>query len=275
MKSTTQTVDYKKIAIVLEEKYVRYNHPEFIAPDPLMVIRIYKNLREREFAAFIAAHFALGRACCISDTVKTILSSICFTAQQKTKNNFSFKPLSALLALNESDLMHSFKHFVYRFFSVSDLVSLLMALQSLYLSYSSLEALLAQCLNSSGGSVVAALTQFVRTLETANPLKYNWKSNLVPSPKNGSACKRLLLFLRWMVRTDAVDPGGWSVLKPAELLAPLDTHAIRSYRQLGFINTSAVSMKTVLTVTKHLRHIAPDDPLKYDFVLSRPYASCE
>ncbi len=274
MKSTTQTIDYKKIAVLLEEKYALYNHPEFIAPDPLMVVRTYEDLREREFAAFMAAHFALGRACCISDTVRTILNSLCYTAQQKTNTNFLSQPLSALLALDESDLMLTFNNFVYRFFSVSDLVSLLLALRSVYSFYGSLEALLEKNLASSSGSLVAALTQFISELETANQLRSKWKSNLVPSPKNGSACKRLMLFLRWMVRKDAIDPGGWSVLKPSDLLVPLDTHAIRSYRQLGFIQTNAVTIKTVLIVTEHLKHIAPDDPLKYDFVLSRPYASC-
>lgn len=272
MNFSKQTIDYKKIAVFLENQYTKYHHAEFIAPDPLMVVRTYEDSREREFAAFIAAHFALGRACCISDTVQTILNDICVTAQQKTNNDFASKPLSALLALDEADLFYTFNNFVYRFFSVSDLVSLLLTLQSIYTSYGSLENLLAQKLINTKGSLLTALSQFVSALESANPSQHTWKPNLIPSPKNGSACKRLMLFLRWMVRKDAIDPGGWSILTPVALLVPLDTHAIRSYRKLGFIQTTAVTIKTVLTVTDHLKHIAPEDPLKYDFVLSRPYA---
>lgn len=275
MESIHRSIDYPKISLLLEQKYFDYNHPEFIAPDPLAVVREYTDITNREFTAFIASQFALGRACCISDTARAILATIIKAAEGKTKASFAAQPQEALLTLSEIDLQSAFTGFVYRFFTSNDVVGLLLSLQHVYRSFKSLEALLACALEQTRRDLPSALALFVQTLVDANPQTKPWKPNLVASPANGSACKRLMLFLRWMVRKDAVDPGGWSVLSPAELLAPLDTHAIRSYRQLGFIETSAVTMKTVLAVTEHLRRIAPDDPLKYDFVLSRPYASCE
>lgn len=81
--------------------------------------------------------------------------------------------------------------------------------------------------------------------------------------------KRLNLFLRWMVRSDAVDPGGWSGIKPSQLLIPLDTHMHKISLLLGFTKRAQSDIKTVIEVTDALRKISPEDPIKYDFVLTR------
>jgi uncharacterized protein (TIGR02757 family) len=91
-----------------------------------------------------------------------------------------------------------------------------------------------------------------------------------PSPAGGGACKRLNLFLRWMVRpADGVDVGGWSFLSPSRLVIPLDIHISRIGRHLGWTNRKTVGWKMAMDITRVLAQVAPDDPTKYDFALSR------
>ena len=92
---------------------------------------------------------------------------------------------------------------------------------------------------------------------------------LVPSPAGGSACKRLFLFLKWMVRRDDVDPGGWTLLSPADLIIPLDVHMFRLCSALGLTARKSPDLKAALEVTEVFRSVLPSDPLKYDFVLTR------
>jgi uncharacterized protein (TIGR02757 family) len=93
--------------------------------------------------------------------------------------------------------------------------------------------------------------------------------NLLPAPKNGSACKRLFLFLRWMVRRDAVDPGGWERISPSELVLPLDVHLHRISLALGLTARTVPDLKAALEVTGALRNFDPDDPVRFDFSLAR------
>jgi uncharacterized protein (TIGR02757 family) len=88
-----------------------------------------------------------------------------------------------------------------------------------------------------------------------------------PRPSGGSACKRMNLFLRWMVRRDAVDPGGWTRVRPAQLVVPLDTHVIRVGQCLGLTGYKAAGWRMAREITESLRAIDPDDPVKYDFAL--------
>ncbi len=92
--------------------------------------------------------------------------------------------------------------------------------------------------------------------------------HLVPSPEKGSACKRLLLYLKWMIRKDDVDPGGWN-LDPSKLVVPLDTHMYYITSKLGFTNRKSADLKTALEVTDVFKKISPNDPTKYDFALTR------
>jgi len=94
------------------------------------------------------------------------------------------------------------------------------------------------------------------------------RSYLLPDPRLGSACKRLNLYLRWMVRRDAVDPGGWNV-PPAKLVVPLDTHMHALGRALGLTDRRSADLRTALEITAAFRAIAPDDPVRYDFALTR------
>jgi uncharacterized protein (TIGR02757 family) len=92
---------------------------------------------------------------------------------------------------------------------------------------------------------------------------------LVPSPAAGSACKRLNLYLRWVVRRDDVDPGGWEGIAPSKLVVPLDTHMFRICRSLGMTARNQADLKSALEITQAFRAIVPEDPVRYDFALTR------
>ncbi len=93
--------------------------------------------------------------------------------------------------------------------------------------------------------------------------------HLAPNPRAGSACKRWNLYLRWMVRSDRVDPGGWSRVSPALLVVPLDTHMHRVCREIGLTSRSAANLATALEITAGFRELCPSDPARYDFALTR------
>ena len=95
------------------------------------------------------------------------------------------------------------------------------------------------------------------------------RAGLLPSPSAGSACKRLNLFLRWMVRQDNVDPGGWDSVSPAKLIIPLDTHMHRIGRRLGLTPRRQADLRTAIEITEGFRGICPSDPVRYDFALTR------
>ena len=94
-------------------------------------------------------------------------------------------------------------------------------------------------------------------------------SFLLPSPADGSACKRLFLYIKWMSRRDAVDPGGWAGVPPSSLMMPVDTHIFRIGRTLGFTSRSQADLRACREITQAFARICPEDPTKYDFCLSR------
>ena len=101
--------------------------------------------------------------------------------------------------------------------------------------------------------------------------RYTGQDNLylLPRPSKGSACKRMALFLRWMVRRDDVDPGGWHGVSPADLLIPLDTHMFNISSTLGLCSMKSASGKAAAEITRNFKDVSPDDPVKYDFALTR------
>jgi uncharacterized protein (TIGR02757 family) len=92
---------------------------------------------------------------------------------------------------------------------------------------------------------------------------------LIPTPDRGSACKRLNLFLRWMVRRDDVDPGGWDGVPPSKLVVPLDIHMHRIALTLGLTERKQADLRTAIEITEAFRKLSPSDPVRYDFVLTR------
>ena len=173
---------------------------------------------------------------------------------------------------------------VYRTFFVDDLRYFCRGLKACYTRYGSLEALFASAMElrfdgadrtsaaSSAGAVWDGIALFRETIAQANggAAKQPVYTKHIADPGSGSACKRLHLALRWLVRKEGpVDMGLWSSISPASLFIPLDLHVGRSARQLGLLEESRKSndKKAVISLTEKLRELCPEDPVKYDFAL--------
>ena len=238
----------------LEVFYNKYNRREYIHPDPLEFVYNYNSKLDKEITAFIASSLSYGN-------VKHILKSI-------AKVLGIMHPSPSLYLQNQSEavIKKDFSTFKYRFTKGSEISSLLIALKKILKKYSSLEDCFLLGYSQNDKNVFSATEKFVDILFHLMECK---RSSLIPHPSKGSACKRLNLFLRWMVRNDDVDPGLWKSISPAQLIVPLDTHMIRVSIKFGFIPRKQSSIKTALEVTHAFSKINPIDPVKYDFSLTR------
>ncbi len=237
----------------LESLYARCNRAEFISPDPLEFLLAYPDLRDREVAGLIASCLAFGNVVQIGRTVAAVLAHMP-------------QPRRAILETPDEQFVQLFAPWRHRFVTGVDLCRLLQGIRRVASNYGSLEACFSRGLQEGHTTALPALTAFVDALRACEPGSRNY---LLPSPADGSACKRLNLFLRWMVRRDAVDPGGWTCISPSKLVIPLDTHMHRIALQLGLTRRKQADLRTALEITDAFRKIAPDDPVRYDFALTR------
>ena len=234
----------------LDRLYRQYNRRKYVSPDPLQFLYDYPDIKDREIAALIASSLAYGRVAQILKSVGGVL-----TLMQPTPH--AFLANSTPRALRRQ--LATFKH---RFTTGEDLASLLIGIRRLISKHGSLNEAFLSGITETDTSILPALEQFV--------LAINCRGNyLIPCPSRGSACKRLNLFLRWMVRKDAVDPGGWSGIQRSSLIVPLDTHMAKIGRALELTCRKSADMKMALEITDSFRKIAPGDPTKYDFALTR------
>ena len=238
----------------LEHLYEKYNRREFVHPDPLEFLYDYNELRNREIAGFLASSLAYGR-------VSQIIKSVSFVLERMTPSPFRFLESASMESLSRT--FSSFKH---RFTTGDELAVMLFGMKNVIMKYDSLYACFKTEFINNSESILPALTAFVKELSAGFN---NQNNSLLPSPANESACKRLNLFLRWMVRQDDVDPGGWDDISPSNLVVPLDTHLHRICLALGLTNRRQADMKTAMEITDAFRKIAPHDPVRYDFALTR------
>ncbi|MBM4038030.1 MAG: TIGR02757 family protein [Planctomycetes bacterium] len=177
-----------------------------------------------------------------------------------------YSPARFLAAATPELLRRTFADFKHRFATGKELAALLLGAKRLIERHGSLQAAFVAGLAVEHADVVPALILFAAELrEAADGLD----AHLLPCPTRGSACKRLNLFLRWMVRRDAVDPGGWGGVSPAKLIVPLDVHMHRICRALGLTGRDSADLRTAIEITAAFRAFAPDDPVRYDFALTR------
>jgi uncharacterized protein (TIGR02757 family) len=248
----------ERVKAILEGFYKKYHKPEYIHPDPLIFPRRYSRPEDVEASAFIAASFALGRVTAIISFLERVLAAL-------------GEPAAGLTGRSEPELRALFRDFKYRFFSEDDIIRFIFGLRRLYLEYGSIE----NCFNSAAGgegSLDAGLRQIAAAVnaghETGGPGCRDGDRNVVSSPEQGSACKRLNLFLRWVVRKDEIDPGGWK-LGTEKLVIPLDTHVMRVSSFLGLTSRRTADFKTAVEITEGLKLFDKEDPVRYDFSMSR------
>ncbi|MGD8985883.1 MAG: TIGR02757 family protein [Desulfobacteraceae bacterium] len=239
----------------LEELYALYHRREMVHPDPLEFLYDYRDLGDREVVALVASSLAYGRVAQILKSVSTVLERM------------HPSPSDFLLNSSLESLLSTFADFKHRFTTGEELALMLWNAKGLIEQYESLYVCFTACFNDSDDSVLPALSAFVKKFNLSSPT--NGKFSLLPSPNKGSACKRLNLFLRWMVRTDEVDPGGWHSVPVSKLIVPLDTHMHRICFFLNLTKRKQADLRTAVDITHAFRGIAPEDPVRYDFVITR------
>ncbi len=234
----------------LDGLYFVYNRRELIHPDPLLFLYRYDDLLDREIAGLVASSLAYGRVAQILKSVSRVLDPL------------GPSPCRFLIAHPEapSQFLEGFKH---RFTTAGEMEGLLANAARAQREHGSLEGLLRHCLERSH-DLLSALDGFSDAL---SPERRGFP--LLTAPRDGSACKRLFLLLKWMVRRDDVDPGGWNVVAPRDLIMPTDTHIHAIALKLGLTKRKQADLVTALEITERFREVAPDDPTRYDFVLSR------
>ncbi len=245
----------------LESLYDRYNRAELIRPDPLQFVYRYSRPADMEIAGFIASCLAYGRVQQIEKDVGNLLERMGASPFEFVKN----------FDENGRAKLKGFRH---RFNTGDDISYLFELLRGILLKFGGIEKFFASGYNPADKNVIPALSSFCDTLlnmyrDCHNRNAPKGLSYLLPRPEAGSACKRLNLFLRWMVRDDEVDAGLWKAIDRSKLVVPVDVHIGRLSGILGFHNRKTISLKTAVEITESFAQIEPGDPVKYDFALSR------
>jgi len=236
----------------LDRIYSRYNRLEYLHPDPLEFLWRYNLADDREIVGLVASGLAYGRVTQILKSIERILHVLGPSPSEYLRN------------LSPGELERKLSGFKHRFTIASEMVALLKSVSILQEKWGLLENMFEAFL--SDHSYHDALEMFVTGILEEAGIN---RSSLLPRPSLGSACKRLHLFMRWMVRSDKVDPGGWTNISPSILMVPLDVHMFRVAQFLGFTERKNTTYKTALEITEGFRRINPDDPVKYDFALTR------
>jgi uncharacterized protein (TIGR02757 family) len=239
----------------LDAHVVKYNHTSFIEEDPVSIPHQFTIKQDREIIGLWIALLSWGNR-------KSILQS-----GTRLKDLMDGTPYDFVKNHSEKE-RERFQKFVHRTFNGDDAFYFLEFFQNYYREYKSLESAFAKGLNKEDKHVGPALVHFrAEFIKFANGPKRTLKH--IATPESNSRCKRLLMFLRWMVRKDEnkVDFGIWTKINPSQLLIPLDVHVGKIARQLGMLNREQSDWKAVLELSQFCVILDPVDPVKYDFAL--------
>jgi uncharacterized protein (TIGR02757 family) len=237
----------------LDNLYNLYNKRIYVHPDPLEFLYLYKDIRDREIVGLIASSIAYGR-------VAQILKSVSFVLEIMHPSPYQF-----IMNSKYKTICRAFEGFKHRFADREQLAALLLGARKVINRFGSLNECFIKGMALDDETVIPAMTFFAGYLIAGE----NNPGHLVPLPEKGSACKRMNLFLRWMVRKDKVDPGGWEKVPLSKLIVPLDTHMHKISLRLGLTRQKQANMQTALEITYGFKQYVPEDPVKYDFVLTR------
>lgn len=248
-------MDFEQLKTYLDEKVELYNRPNFIADDPICIPHQFSLKQDIEISGLFAAVLAWGQR-------KTIINKCNELIERMDRAPYQF-----MLHHSEKDLK-ALNGFVHRTFNDTDLLYFINFLHRFYLENSSLENAFIWPNNKNSENVEGGLNQFSsRFFDSEFAPKRSQKH--IASPNKKSACKRLNMYLRWMVRKDeaGVDFGIWNQISPSQLVCPCDVHVERIARQLGLITRKQMDWQTATELTQSLKKMDAQDPVKYDFAL--------
>lgn len=241
----------KELKLFLDKKVDYYNQPSFIKDDPISIPHLFTKLQDIEIAGLFAAVFSWGNRTTIINKSKELMQLM------------NMQPHAFCLNHDMSELkkLAAFKH---RTFNADDLYYFIAFLQQHYKKNNSLETAF---FPKKGMTVEEGLNHFKHDFFSADHLKRTEKH--ISSPLQKSTCKRLNMYLRWMVRSDdkGVDFGLWKNISASQLICPLDVHVCRVARNLGLLQRKQTDWEAAIELTNNLRKLDKQDPVKYDFAL--------
>jgi uncharacterized protein (TIGR02757 family) len=236
-----------------------------VTNDPVQFVRLYDDSREREVVGLIASGFAYGNVKSVLKTVRTVLT---YLGPSPVRTIASFDPRHDIRRL---------KGFYHRFNTSRDLAVFLWIIRRTLEEYGSLEAAFAAGVSPRDPDIGNGLTRFSEILLGYGHEQFYPRGELrrrvgvrffFPNPAQGSACKRMNLYLRWMVRPeDGIDCGVWTKVTPRQLVIPLDTHIARISGYIGLTQMQTPGWRMAVDITQSLRKLHSDDPVRYDFAL--------
>jgi uncharacterized protein (TIGR02757 family) len=243
-------MDINELKEYLDFKAEQYENPIFLDSDPLKLVHQFSKKEDCEIIGFLVATIAWGNR-------KSIISN-----GEKIIQLLDYQPHDFVLNYNSSKQL---THFVHRTFNVQDLDFFIRSLQSIYKDHQGLEATFKPHLDYPGikGRIINFRELFLQVAHEKRSEKH------ISNPLQNSACKRLNMFLRWMVRPNnqGVDLGIWKSIATSELYLPLDVHTSRNARLLGLLSRKQDDWKALEELMETLRKMDPIDPSKYDFAL--------
>lgn len=245
----------KELIYFLNSKVDLYNQPSFIAADPISIPHSFSKKQDIEIAGLFAAIFAWGNRTTIINKAKELMLLM------------DNAPYDFCLHHSPADLK-SLEHFKHRTFNTTDLLYFVEFLQMHYQKFNSLEDAFVQKKRLNDITIENYLVSFYEYFFSLDDVPDRTRKH-VSTPAKKSSCKRLSMYLRWMVRNDnkGVDFGIWKKIKPSQLVCPLDLHVARVAKKMGLITRKQTDWETVLQLTHELRTLDPQDPAKYDFAL--------
>ena len=274
-------MDFLALKNILDEKVDKYNRPEFIVHDPICIPHLFNRKQDIEIAAFFAAIFAWGQRKTIINKCRDLLARM-DNAPYDFVVNHSDADLKRLLnfkhrTFNDTDLLYFISFFKFHFLYSNSLEDAFIPKGGKYLD-GYLENVFNTDKSGQEGNVCLSSELSFTIEEALNNFRQYFFSledfpprtvKHVSSPKQNSTCKRLNMFLRWMVRKDdkGVDFGIWNKLNQASLICPCDLHVDRVARMFGLIDRKQTDWKTAVELTHQLRAFDKNDPVKYDFAL--------
>jgi len=247
----------------IESIYRKHHNRSYLDKDPLGCVRRFDDSESREVVGLFAAALARGQVGAIVGNINKLIDGY-----------MGGDPVSFVKDVSYKDKRRILADFKYRFNDGGDIAALLEAEKRVMRRYGSLRDCFSDCL-ARGGQFRAALTLFIDELKsvliqdaaTRNDIRPSFES-MIPSPTKGSACKRMVLYLRWMVRKDdGIDLGEWKDVPPSILLVPVDTHVKQIAMHYGLTTRNTADWKMAEEITSALRKFDPEDPVRFDFSL--------
>ncbi len=235
----------------------------FLTTDPLELVRQYPQPEDAEIAGFIAAAFALGRVGPMRRAIQRVLEPM------------GSSPYRFILHFHPQKNKDLYRGFVYRFIGEQDLRLLLWWLKQMIIAEKRVKYFFMKGVEEKSPDIGLSLSNFIRAVLAlptepvipALPPKGSGVRHFLADPADGSGCKRLNLFLRWMVRRSSPDLGIWREIDQSRLIIPLDTHIARMGRRLGLTKRTSPGWPMAEEITRSLSRLDASDPVKYDFAL--------